>query len=227
MRKNPTISVNKLGEYIVGRAALHRTLLRNRKYPDSDFTLGLFHRESRGAIRDYLADGALDATSVESALRALEQQSPTKTGTARRICSNIKRLTGFLEMLDDIDLKGAETEVGPNSGSMKIGNVEVSVRPEVILRGKGTKGRRLVGALKLQMSGSSPFNAEAAGYVSAAVQEFCRRTLVTGDEVVYAPYCQVIDVGNRRIHPGVKSTAQRMRDIEAACLNIAALWPSI
>ena len=131
-------------------------------------------------------------------------------------------------MLDDIDLKGGVPEIGEASPEkMTVLGVEISVRPEIILRGTGPKGQSLVGAIKLQMSVSANFNEEAAGYVSAAVQEYCRRSLVTDNEIVHAPYCQVIDVGNRVIHPGVKATARRMKEIEAACLNIAALWPSI
>ena len=114
MTKPPAISVNKLGEYIVSRAAHQRALLRDRKYPDPDFTRGTFHREALEAIKRFLADGALDIRPVENALSSLNQQSPTKIGTIRRIGSNIKRLEGFLEMLDDIDLKGAETSPGSN-----------------------------------------------------------------------------------------------------------------
>ena len=73
------------------------------------------------------------------------------------------------------------------------------------------------------MSASTSFDEEAAGYVSAAVQEYCRRSISVDDEVVHAPYCRVIDIGNGIVHPGVRSTRQRLRDIEAECQNIVAL----
>ncbi len=41
------------------------------------------------------------------------------------------------------------------------------------------------------------------------------------------PLCCVIDVGSKKMYPGVKSTAQRLKDIQAACQNVATLWPSI
>ena len=227
MVKNPAISVNKLGEYLVSRAARQRALLRQRKNPDPDFTLGAFHREAVDAIQEYLADGAIDTRPIENALNSLNQKTPEKIGTIRRIGSNIERLEGFMEMLDDVDFKNASTEAGRKSGSMKIRGVEISVRPEIVLRGRGPRGQDLIGAMKLQMSASTNFSEEAAGYVSAAVQEYCKRFLVHNNEVVHAPYCQVIDVGNRIVHAGVKATAKRMRDIEAECQNIIALWPSI
>ena len=213
---------------MVSRAARQRTLLHQRKYPDPDFSAGTFHREALNAIQRYLTDGAIDERSLENALQSLLQQTHSKIGARRRRDSNIERLETFLEMLDHIDLQDAEVEEGPTTGRMTISSVSVSIRPEVVLRGHGQKGRSLIGAIKLHMSASSNyFNEEAAGYVSAAVQEFCKRSLISESEVVHAPYCQVIDVGGGRVYPGVKATRQRMKDIQAACQNISALWPSI
>ena len=228
MINDPIISVNKLGEYIVSRGARQRTLLRQRKYPSPEFNIGMFHREATDAIQMYLAGGCIDPQPLENALNSLYQKTPEKIGTIRRINSNVERLERFEEMLDDIDLKGTDADMGENSPEpMKIAGVQISVRPEIILRGTGPKGQKLIGAIKLQLSASTKFNEEAAGYVSAAVQEYCKRFFVNDDEITHAPYCQVIDIGNGAVHPGVKATAQRMKDIKAECQNIAALWPSI
>ena len=228
MITEPVISVNKLGEYIVSRGARQRTLLRQRKYPSPEFNIGMFHHEATDAIQMYLAGGGIDPRPLENALNSLNQMTPEKIGTMRRINSNVERLERFVEMLDDIDLKGADADMGANSPErMKICGVQISVRPEIILRGTGPKGQKLIGAIKLQLSASTKFNKEAAGYVSASVQEYCKRFLVNDNEIVYAPYCEVIDIGNEIVYGGVKATAQRMKDIEAECQNIAALWPSI
>ena len=228
MINDPIVSVNKLGEYIVSRAARQRFLLQQRKYPNPEFNVGMYHREAADAIQTYLAGEGIDPRPLEIALNSLDQKTPEKIGAIRRIHSNVARLERFQEMLDDIDLKGANAEMGANSPEkMNILGVGISVRPEIILRDTGPKGRKLVGAIKLQLSASANFDSEAAGYVSAAVQEYCKRFLVNDDEVVHAPYCQVIDVGNGIVHPGVRAAARRMKDIEASCQNIAALWPSI
>ena len=225
---DPVLSVNKLAEYIISRAARQRALLHGRKYPNPEFSVGMFHHEATYAIQRYLADGAIDPSVLENALNTLNQKTPDKIGTIRRINSNIERLERFGVMLDDIDLRGAHAEAGPDvQASMSISGVKISVRPEIILHGTGPKGQSLVGAIKLQLSGSSRFDTEAAGYVSAVVQEFCKRTLVRNGEIVHAPFCQVIDVANGIVYPGVKATTQRMKDVEAECLNIAALWPTI
>ena len=228
MINDPVISVNKLGEYIVSRAARQRTLLRQRKYPNDEFNVGMFHREAADSIQMYIAGGGIDPKPLENALNSLNQKTPDKIGTIRRINSNAERLERFLEMLDDINLMGTDAEPGEISPErMKICGVQISVRPEIILRGTGPKGQNLIGAIKLQLSSSAKFNEEAAGYVSAAVQEYCKRFFINDNEIVHAPYCQIIDVGNGIVFPGVKATVRRMKDIEAECQNIAGLWPSI
>ena len=228
MVKLPVISVNKLGEYLICRAARKRSLLHQRKYPDPDFQVGRYYQETEDAIQKYMTTGAVDPRLIENELNSLYQKTPEKSGTARRIASNIERLECFEDMLDDIDL----TDIGSTAGSsrakhMKICGVAISVRPEIILRGVGPRKQKLIGALKLQLTKSTDFDEEAARYVSVLVQEYCKCHLVQDNEIVHAPYCKVIDVGNEIVHPGVKSRKRRMRDIEAECQNISAIWASI
>jgi hypothetical protein len=37
----------------------------------------------------------------------------------------------------------------------------------------------------------------------------------------------VIDLASGKVYPGVKSTKQRLKDVESACGQIASLWPGI
>ena len=227
MVNKPTISVNKLGEYIVSRGARQRKILHDRKYPDPDFNAGIYHREASEAVGLYIAGGAIDTSSLDNVLHSLEQQTPEKIGTARRINANIDALERFNTMLDDIDLMGADPELGAHSpAKLRFHSVEVSVRPEIILRST-VKGKSYVGAWKLHFSKTRPHTEESAGFVSAMVNEYCRMHLAGPDDIVNPAFCQVIDVASGTVFPGVKATKQRLNDIEAECQNIAALWTSI
>jgi hypothetical protein len=228
MISEPNISVNKLAEYIMSKGARQRQILKMRKYPDEDFSIGMYHREAAEAIAQYIASGAIDARPLELQHQILSQQTPEKIGTARRINSNIDALERFLSMLDDVDLMGAEPKLGSNSPpKLKIFNVNVSVRPEIMLFGNAPKGKKYVGAVKLHFSTTWPLNEDSAGYVSAIVQDFCKAHLADGEFIVNPSYCMVIDTASKRVYPGVKATTQRMKDVAAECQNIAALWPSI
>lgn len=228
MLAQASISVNKLAEYMESKAARQRKILADRKYPDPEFKLGAYHREAEDAVAKYLCGGAIDPTCLTNQRNSLSQVNTEKVGTARRINSNIDAIDRFSEMLDDIDLLGADVVPGhQNAPPLTYWNVMISVRPEIILRGQGPKGKTFIGAIKLHFSKTHPLTEDAAGYVSAVVQEYCKKSLCNDEELVHAPYCQVIDVGCSKVFKGVKSTSQRMKDIAAECQNIAGLWPSI
>lgn len=224
----PELSVNKLAEYIVSKGARQRKLLKDRKYPDPDFQMGMFHREATEAVRKYLADGCIDASVAENQIAILKQQTPEKIGTIRRLNANIDALERFLDMLDDISLAGGDPQLGANSvQKLTFHGVKISVRPEIILRGVSPRGKKLVGAVKLHFTKSFPMTDESAGYVSAVLQEYCKAHVADDDEIVFPDYCKIIDIGCGKVFPGVKSTAARLKDINSECENIAALWPSI
>jgi hypothetical protein len=225
--KQPRISVNKLAEYMVSKAARQRKLLKDRKYPDEDFSIGMYHREAVEAVSRYLASDQLSTDGIDNQIAIIKQQEPASIGAQRRLTSNIEAMERFLGMLDDFDFKDAEPELGAHSPpKLTFHGVEISVRPEIILRGK-LKGKKVVGGVKLHFPKGFEMTTETAGYVSAATQEYCKRHIAGDDEVVYHEYCQVFDVGSGQVFAGVKATKARLKDIEDTCQNIAAIWASI
>jgi hypothetical protein len=223
----PRISVNKLAEYMVSKAARQRRLLHDRKYPDEDFQIGMYHREASDAVSRYLATSGLSTEPIDKQILIIKQQSPDKIGTARRLNSNIEAMERFLDMLDDVSFGDAEPGLGEHAPpKLTFHGVDISVRPEIILRGE-RKGKKLIGAVKLNFAKGFCMNVESAGYVSAAVQEFCKRHVASDEEIVLSDYCSVIDVGSGQVFPGVKSTKSRLKDIEDTCQNIKDIWPNI
>ncbi len=153
--------------------------------------------------------------------------TPEKIGTQRRIAANLDALESFLLMLDAVDLKGANTRLGDQSPPrLTIHGVEISVRPEVVLTAIGKSNAPLVGALKLHFPRTFSLTEDSAGYVSAILQEWSK-THLADEGAVNGSMCPVIDVGSHTVYPGVKATTARMKDVEAICQNIAALWPTI
>jgi hypothetical protein len=163
---------------------------------------------------------------IDRSIKILEQRKPEKIGTQRRVAANIDALERFRDMLDSIDLFGCDPAIGSHSPpKLVIRNVEVSVRPEIILRGSGKTGK-LVGAVKLYFPVTYPLDDASSGYISTILQEWCN-VHVQDDGSTHGLYCFAIDVGTGRQWPGVRATSARLKDVEAACQNIAALWPTI
>jgi hypothetical protein len=223
--KTPRISVNKLCEFMTAKAGRQRQILRDQKYP-TDFK-GVYYKEATDAISVSVASNLENLKPVETAAKVLAQLTPDKIGTQRRIAANIDALESFLQMLDDIDLKGSATRLGDQSPPrLTIHGVEISVRPEVILSAVGKSQAPLVGALKLHFPRTFSLNEDSAGYASAILQEWCKVHL-SDEGAVNGAMCCVVDVGSQTVYPGVKATTARMKDVEAICQNIAALWPTI
>ena len=159
--------------------------------------------------------------------RLLDQAKPDKIGTQRRLASNVDAIESFRSMLDEVDLFGAKPSLAPNSApKLPIWNVDVSVRPEIILRVQGKSGQSLLGAVKLHFPRTFSLNEEGGGLVSAVMQEWFK-TNMPDDGVPSGPHCYVIDIGARRVCKGVRSTTARIKEVTANCRNIAALWPTI
>lgn len=91
----------------------------------------------------------------------------------RRITSNADAIESFQSMLDVSNLHCA----APQFGEHAIQNVQISIRPEIVLRGNGKSGKKLVGGMKLYFSRTYPLSADGAGIVSATLQEYCKTDL--------------------------------------------------
>jgi hypothetical protein len=221
----PRISVNKLAEFTTAKAGRQRQILRDQKFP-TDYK-GMYYKESSEAIASCIANGLEAFTGIYNTLSILSQSTSSKVGTQRRINANMDALETFESMLDDIDLKGSVPSLGAHlPPKLMCRNVEISVRPEVILRAKGKGKSAIVGATKLYFVRTYTLNDDSAGYISAVLQEWCKAFL-PDDGLVSGPLCPVIDVGAKKVWPGVKATTARMKDIEASCQNIFDLWASI
>lgn len=173
----------------------------------------MYYREASEAIAKCLSTNLEDTDVLDGTLSLLEQQSPEKIGSQRRISANMDALETFKLMLDDIDFAGASPRLGtPSPPKLVIRNVDVSIRPEILLHAPGKSGMKLIGAVKLHFPRTFPLDDDAGSYVSALLQEWCR-THMSDDGTTHGPLCYVIDVGSKRACKGVKSVAQRMRDL--------------
>lgn len=222
--KTPRISLNKLAEFASARAGRQREILRDQKYP-TDFK-GLYYKEADEAVSLCLASNLEDVKSVEDALKRINETNSSKIGTQRRLASNADALESFLMMLDDIDFGDAEPALGAHTApKLTVQGVEISVRPEIILRTNGRRGP-LVGAVKVHFPRTYSLDDNTAGLASAVTNEWCKVHLAHEGQVSGA-LCPVIDVGAQRFYPGAKSIVQRLKEVDAICRNISALWPTI
>lgn len=218
--KNPRLSANKMGEYLVVGPARRRRILYDAKFPND--AVVPYYQPAAEAIAQFIAGGMTDLGILEKKAKALGSENPSSVWHARRATGNIDALETFESMLDDINLMGAKPTLGAHKANpITYQGVDVSVRPDVILESNAG-----VGGLKLHFPKGNPLNAVAAGYVSAMIHEYVKQQL--GDKgTASSKLCMVVDVASGKFFPGVTSTKARLKEVEAGCGEVAALWPSI
>ena len=217
--------MNKLGEYIISKAARQKAILYNQKYPSDYMTP--FYDDATEAISLFIAGEMENPAILENRIKALGQTPINTTWQQRRTLGNIEAIETFMGMIDDLDLSGLTCRLGSqNPPKMPIRNVDVSVRPEVILS-RPAKGRgQLIGALKLHFPKTNPLTEESAGYVSAVAARFCD-TYYMDEGQADSRLCCVLDLASAEFYSGVKSTKARLKDVDAACEQIFNLWDTI
>jgi hypothetical protein len=217
--------VNKLGEYISSKAARQRSILYNQKFPPDYVTP--FYDDATEAISLFIAKGMDSPAILENRIKLLEQSPANTVWQQRRSVGNIEAIETFMGMIDALDLSGIACRLGSQTPPrMPIRNVEVSVRPEVILSRPSPKGAKLIGALKLHFPKTNPLSEDSAGYVSAVSARYCEAFFMD-EGTADSRLCLVLDLASAKVYPGVKSTTKRLKDVDAACEQIFNLWDTI
>jgi len=221
-RNSPRISATKLGEYTDASPLRRRTIVRNQREP-SDFIVARYEK-ARTALTDYFIGGANDVTPVaESALELSTLRGATDWQTQDFNVSG-EALERFLDISDDFELDGLECSPGSNSApKLVIADVDVSVRPDVILRGT-LRNKRIVGALKFYFGKTTPLGDEAGLNVATLLQRYCDEHLIQSGEVTSPKHCAVLDVFAKRWFRSTRATQMRFRGLEAACEEIRLWW---
>lgn len=222
-RVQPRMSAAKMGEYLDASAHRRERILRDQKFPPVYKTVR--YENARRAIQTALTEGGDVAARLVDFVRRAEGQL---AGTAYQADSNrccvdaVRRFAALFGALalDDITATRA-------SGASLIVHVEgvgISVAPAALLQRTGRNGDLQVGAL------IPVFRKEQGLGIRGgkAVAELLRRALVeTGQSVVQADLCIVVDVFSGDVTRASKRYRRITDEIAAACREIAVRWPSL
>ncbi|MEX2141836.1 MAG: hypothetical protein WD894_21400 [Pirellulales bacterium] len=220
-RKAPRISVNKLGEYMTATPLRRRRIILDQQRPKA-FIVPRY-TEAQDAITKYLLRDKQDENVLLSEIERLGLAPSATEWEAQRKRLCIEALERFLDVASAIDLSGQTPTAGGNDQPrLQVGGLEISVRPEVILRRTTPSGEPACGALKLYFSKTIPLRPEGGQYVSTMVYQFVDTQVEPGQ--ADPQLCQVVDVFGGRVFIAPRATARRKRDLWAACEEIARAW---
>lgn len=216
----PKISLNKLGEYLDATPARRRQIIKDQQNPKA-FKAARY-QDARQEIVNFVANEMLDDAGL---LEAAQELRNTTVGTDYVIQDKIASadaIENFLDIVDSLNLDGITAEQVDkfDVSTMEIAGVDITIRPDVILRDEST--REIKGAIKLHFSKSSPLSEKSAGYVATALKVYLMEQY--GNEKVDATKCSVVDISTKQVVSATKAHKNKMRDIEAACEEIDARW---
>jgi hypothetical protein len=219
--KAPRISVNKLGEYMTATPLRRRRIIFDQQRPKT-FIVPRY-TEAQEAITKYLVGGKQDTALLASEIERLSG-APSATeweAQRKRLCA--EALERFLDVADEIDLSDQTLSAGGNDQPrLQVGGLDVSVRPEVIVRATNRSGEAAGGALKLYFSKTIPLNQEGGEYIAAMVYQFVDTHVTPGH--ADSRICRVIDVFGGQFFTAPRAVARRRRELWAACEEIARAW---
>jgi hypothetical protein len=222
-RRDPRISLNQLTEYLVATPARKRTILRQQKYPSAYQTI--YYQEAQDTIQRFITEDLSNEEILLSAIDDICSRSFTGSYEKNKNASNAEALESFYDFYKNINLLNFRPLVAPDDQpKILVGNVNLSVRPEILLSdGEG----KVAGAIKLYFSKRSEayLDDRSGKYPSAILYEYLRRQ--NPDCKPLQKACIVIDVFNKRQFSAPKSYTRALRDIEVTCEDIAILWSHI
>lgn len=165
--------------------------------------------------------GQKSFAGVESLTDDLSVSVRRRLGIKRRVPDT--SLRNALATIDPAELRPVLHSGTNNAPKLDIADVEVSVRPDVILRGT-YHGKKVVGALKFHFAKTSPLVQDASANVAVLLQRYCETHVREDGETVSARHCAVLDVFSQKWMRSPRATQLRLRTIEAACQQIRLWW---
>jgi hypothetical protein len=226
VRKEPRISVNKLGEYMVATPARRRRIVHDAKYP-STFMVARY-TSAENAITDWICSSCTDDILLAQAMAAVSAGEPGSRFAKSRRDSCLEALLRAGQLRDRLQLPPSRASVIRNASAIALpfGEVSISVRPEVLIYTGRGDDRRL-GGIKLYFSKTHSLTRQSADYIttllwqSLVVRSAHELLLLDHDQI------KVADVFAGEVFTLPRNHNQRLKEIAAACSEIEDRWDAI
>ena len=236
VRANPRLSAAQLADYLAAASPVSQIgILRQAKNPGPNRPLIIQYALARRAIAGCLRDRAglprlvAEATIDLEARRDNGANGPLVRDDAQR-CIDV--IDTFHRSSNQLDVWGVEyLEPRQPSPVLNIAGVEISVAADAIVR-DNRRGQQRVGQAFIRCkigegSDAAEGRRREANTILATIAHMHTRDYL-GD--IGAPHPQVslvIDVPREAVYRAPANSARRIANIEAACIMIAAIWPTL
>lgn len=225
VNNSPRCSVSKLGEYVSSQSspARRREIVKSQKYPPT-YKVVTYAPATRSLVD--LASVAFDADELAEAMTEfafdLDTAVTTYDKTQAKCC--LDALKSFQRIAEPLALAigNCSAEPGPQTWSIELAGVKVSLRPELFLDFEGKNGKRHVGFVKLYFSKSHRLDEHSAAIIGAVICEKARQVMPAS--TISNQHVLVVDVFAGRIYSVPTRQTRLLKEAIAACEEIALFW---
>jgi len=203
-------------------AGRRQTIIAGQKYPPA-FQV-TYYREAPSAVISYLSSDEPDESMLANEAAALRLRAAAASGwEQQRLHSNAEAIGIFRHSLaQSLATLGTFSPLRQKLAKPIYAGVEVSVQPDLLITAT-RRGKDIRGAVKLRFGKDRHLGSEAGRY-GAAVLYLYASDYISGEEAVARSLCLLIDVHAGKAHEAPRSQQRYLRDVEAACAEIAARW---
>lgn len=215
----PRISLNKLGEYLDSTPSRRRQIVKDQQDPEP--FLAARYNDARREIIDFLEGGMEDDSALLGAASSLRLDASGSEFARQDRHASADAMENFVDVVEQLILEGLSVEGTDKamSAGMDIAGVDVSIRPDAMLRDESTG--EVKGAIKLHFSRTAPLSEKSREYVATVLRVYMTES---GQISVDPKKCYVVDVPTKKTSCAPKAFKRKMKDVEAACEEIAARW---
>ncbi len=226
VHKNPRCSVSKLAEYVCQQSspARRRQIVLAQKIPLTFMTAN--YMQASRFIVDHLLNNGSDDDVIEEIGDLFQkiEEAPSDFAKKQATCSH-NALRAFRQIADDLPISDCILKPGPQTWSMDICGVEVSVRPELFLEIPDKQGKK-VGLVKFYFSKLYRLDEHSAGVMASVLIAKATESMPSGTRISH-DHVIVVDVLNQKVFTAPKATKRLFKEAEAACQEIAIHWERI
>lgn len=211
---NIEISMKGFVKYMTASPSQQRKVIRDFKYPDPEGRAQmLYYAEARSVVVAHHRRGLDSMWLIEQAGRLGELAAANSGATQVRLRNNSRALRDYarsfasrgFELLEDVRL------------SVRVDSVTISVVPDMHVRERGHE--RLI---RVEFA-STPADERVPRILTQLMWEAGREAGI----VAKPTDVQVLECSSGGVHRGSSHGVRRAADIEAACRNLEAIWPTL
>lgn len=218
--KEPRLGIISLCEYQSASAVRRNTIIKNAKEVPS-YIVRRYNEAEDFLTHFLIAKG--DSRFLMDHIHSLRNSYYDKQSDKDCAHSCADALEGFLQkgfwFNSFLDQFALECSLPYAHNKMIIKGVQVSIRPELILRAKD--GRQQLGFVKLYFSKSKPLTQMMGELITCVGKHYYMEEY---NMVFKENNCLVFDVFRGQLYAAPRAFKKRMSDVNASCSEIADRW---